>query len=52
LTLASGVVPNNPGNLGGWISDPHSLNPGNLMPPTSLSGEDLNALIAYLQALK
>jgi cytochrome c oxidase subunit 2 len=51
-TLASGSVANTRGNLGGWIADPHSIKPGNLMPPTALSGEDLNALLAYLEALK
>jgi cytochrome c oxidase subunit 2 len=52
LTLGSGTAANTRGNLGGWIADPHSLKPGNLMPPTALSGEDLNALLAYLETLE
>lgn len=52
LTLAAGIVENNSGNLGGWIIDPHSIKPGNLMPPTNLSGPELQALLAYLQSLE
>lgn len=51
-TLAAGVVENNRGNLGGWIIDPHGIKPGNLMPATPLSGEDLQALLAYLEILE
>lgn len=51
-TLAAGVLPNNRGHLAGWILDPQALKPGNLMPPTALSGEDLNDLLIYLESLK
>jgi cytochrome c oxidase subunit II len=51
-TLAAASVPNNPGNLGGWIADPQHLKPGNLMPPTKLTGSDLQALLAYLATLE
>jgi len=51
-TLASGTLENTRGSLGGWIADPHSIKPGNLMPPTALSGAELNALIAYLESLR
>lgn len=50
-TLAAGIIENNPGNLGGWIVDPHSIKPGNKMPPTNLSGPELQALLAYLASL-
>ena len=50
--LAGGALPNNPGALGGWIVDPQTIKPGNLMPPENLSGPDLHALIAYLESLK
>jgi cytochrome c oxidase subunit 2 len=50
-TIAAGSVVNNRGHLTGWISDPHSLKPGNLMPPTNLTGPDLLALVAYLESL-
>ncbi|MGQ0603931.1 MAG: cytochrome c oxidase subunit II [Anaerolineales bacterium] len=51
-TLAAGALPNTRGHLAGWIIDPQNLKPGNLMPPTQLSGEELNALLAYLESLK
>src|SRR4051812_45473649 len=50
-TIAAGTLPNNRGSLGGWIVDSQSIKPGNKMPPNNLSGEDLNALLAYLQSL-
>lgn len=53
LTLGAGSVPNTLGNLGGWVADPHSIKPGNFMPPTqNLSSEDFTALLAYLQSLE
>jgi cytochrome c oxidase subunit 2 len=51
-TLAAGVLENNRGNLAGWILNPQTLKPGNKMPPTALSGEDLQALLAYLETLE
>jgi cytochrome c oxidase subunit II len=52
LTLAAGSLQNNRGNMGGWIMDPQSLKPGVLMPPTDLTGEELQALLAYLDTLR
>jgi mono/diheme cytochrome c family protein len=51
LTLAAGALENNRGNLGGWILDPQHIKPGSLMPPTNLTGEELQALLAYLETL-
>jgi cytochrome c oxidase subunit 2 len=51
-TLAAGTMPNNRGHLGGWILDPQSIKPGNLMPPTAMSSESLQALLAYLEILR
>jgi cytochrome c oxidase subunit 2 len=51
-TLAAGTIPNNRGNLAGWIVDPQRIKPGNHMPPNALSSEDLDALLTYLQSLK
>lgn len=51
-TLGAGTVPNRRGHLAGWVVDPQSVKPGNLMPPTPLSGEDLSALLAYLEGLE
>lgn len=50
-TLAAGAAPNNIGNLASWITNPHYIKPGNLMPAANLSGEELQALLAYLQSL-
>ncbi len=51
-TLAAGTIPNNRGNLGGWIVAPQSIKPGSLMPPTQLTGPDLQALLDYLETLE
>ncbi len=51
LTLAGASLPNNPGNLAGWISDAQHVKEGSLMPPMAMSGQDLQNLIAYLETL-
>ena len=51
-TLAAGTIPNNRGNLGGWIVAPQNIKPGSLMPPTQLTGPQLQALLAYLETLQ
>jgi cytochrome c oxidase subunit 2 len=51
-TLAAGTLPNTVGSLGGWISDPQSVKPGNRMPAVSLHADDLQALLAYLETLR
>jgi cytochrome c oxidase subunit 2 len=51
-TIGAGTAANTRGYLGGWLADPQHLKPGNRMPPTGLSAEDLQALIAYLETLK
>ncbi|HEY0875167.1 MAG TPA: cytochrome c oxidase subunit II [Vicinamibacterales bacterium] len=51
-TIAAGVAPNTPGYLAGWIADPQHLKPGSRMPATGLSGEDLQAVLAYLETLR
>lgn len=50
-TLAAGTLENNPGNLAGWIVDPQEIKPGNAMPAIDLTGEDLQALLEYLNSL-
>ena len=50
--IGSLTVPNTPGNLSRWITDPDSIKPGTLMPPTALSAEDVAAVTAYLEGLK
>ena len=51
-TIAAGTLPNNTGNLAGWILDPQSIKPGAKMPPNQLDPQSLQALLAYLQSLK
>ncbi|HVL28843.1 MAG TPA: cytochrome c oxidase subunit II [Acidimicrobiales bacterium] len=50
-TLGAGVRPNTRGHLGGWLSDPQAIKPGNLMPPTKLAPDELLALLAYMESL-
>jgi cytochrome c oxidase subunit 2 len=52
LILGAGATINTRGSLGGWVADPHSVKPGVLMPPSDLSGEELQALLAYLETLE
>ncbi|HEV7388206.1 MAG TPA: cytochrome c oxidase subunit II [Gemmatimonadaceae bacterium] len=52
LTIAAGALPNNRGNLAGWIVDPQTIKPGAKMPPNSLAPRELQALLAYLETLK
>lgn len=51
-TIAAGTRPNTRGHLAGWVLDPQSTKPGNMMPSTSLGGDDLQALLAYLETLR
>ena len=51
-TLGAGTIPNMHGYLAGWVSDPQSIKPGNHMPPPGLSGDELQAVLAYLETLK
>jgi len=52
LTLGAGEIPNTLGNLEGWIANPQAIKPGNLMPRSYLSSEDLHAIATYLESLK
>ncbi|WP_456599520.1 cytochrome c oxidase subunit II [Blastococcus sp. SYSU DS0616] len=51
-TIAAGMLENTRGNLAGWILDPQGLKSGVRMPPNNLSGDDLQALLAYLESLE
>jgi cytochrome c oxidase subunit II len=51
-TIAAGMLPTTRGSLAAWIADPQTIKPGNNMPMVSLSGSELNAVSAYLAALK
>lgn len=50
--LAAGTIPNQRGHLAGWLVDPQAIKPGSHMPGTDLSGEELQALLAYLESLE
>lgn len=49
-TLGAATIPNTPGHLEGWIANPQTVKPGNLMPRTFLPPEDLHALRVYLES--
>lgn len=52
-SLGAGILPNNQGTLGGWVSNVHDIKPGARMPPYQvLSGEELLSVSAYLDSLK
>lgn len=51
-TLAGGILENNRGNLAAWLLDPQTIKPGNAMPGTDFSGEDLQAILTYLESLE
>jgi cytochrome c oxidase subunit 2 len=51
-TLADGTIPNDEGDLAGWIADPQQLKPGTKMPQVPLSGDELQSIITYLSSLK
>jgi cytochrome c oxidase subunit II len=51
-SIGAGILPNNRGNLSGWIANPQPLKPGNRMPASFLPPDDLHALVSYLESLK
>jgi cytochrome c oxidase subunit 2 len=51
-TIAAGTVPNTRGYLAGWIADPQHLKPGNRMPSTGLSPDELQAVVSYMETLR
>ncbi len=50
--IGSVMVANTASNLARWITDPGAVKPGTLMPPTALSSDDRDAIVAYLEGLK
>jgi len=51
-SIAAGTLPQNPGNLAAWISDPQHIKPGNLMPKMSLRSHEMIAILHYLEQLQ
>lgn len=51
-TIAAGTSDNTAPNLREWIADPHAIKDGVLMPAAQLDPDELDALAAYVDALK
>jgi cytochrome c oxidase subunit II len=51
-TIASGVLDNTRSDLATWIVDPQGVKPGATMPPTSLTADELENLLDYLEQLE
>jgi cytochrome c oxidase subunit 2 len=51
-TIAAGVLPNDAEHMRAWLLDPQRYKPGSLMPRVPLSDAELDAVAAYLGALK
>lgn len=51
-TLAALAIPNNAGELAGWIADPQHVKPGAKMPAVPLPSNDLGAVTVYLESLR
>ncbi len=51
-TLAAAALPNTREHLANWLVDPQHIKPGNAMPPSELTPDNLQALLAYLEQLK
>jgi cytochrome c oxidase subunit 2 len=51
-SLAAGTLPNGRGPLAAWLADPQRIKPGNHMPYVGIPPDDLDALVAYLTALR
>ncbi|MER8424661.1 cytochrome c oxidase subunit II [Mesorhizobium sp. M1403] len=51
-TLAAGTLTMSRGNLAAWIANPQGIKPGAHMPVVRLDGDELNAIVAYLEGLK
>jgi cytochrome c oxidase subunit 2 len=52
LTIAAGTLPNNKGNLAGWIADPQNVKPGNYMATIPIASTDMQPLVDYLESLQ
>src|SRR5262249_370511 len=52
VSIGAGTLENNSGNLRAWIKSPGHFKPGVLMPPATISSDDVQAIVAYLEELK
>jgi cytochrome c oxidase subunit 2 len=51
-TIAAGTLPNNKGNLAGWIADPQNIKPGTRMATVPVNASDMQPLLEYLEGLQ
>ncbi len=51
-TLGAGVLLNTPQNMERWLRNPQDVKPGNLMPNSKLTEEQVRALTAYMESLR
>jgi cytochrome c oxidase subunit II len=51
-TIGAGVLTNTPENLKKWLTNPQIYKKGSLMPNMKLSPAEVEAIVAYLEALK
>jgi cytochrome c oxidase subunit 2 len=52
LTIGAGMLPNTRGYLAGWVVGAQHIKPGILMPNVPLSGDELQAVLVYLEGLR
>lgn len=52
LTIGAGMLPNTRGYLAGWVVGAQHIKPGVRMPDVTMSGEELQAVLAYLEGLR
>ena len=52
VSIAAGTLPNTTAHRQAWITDPQAAKPGNQMPGTPFSDDDMSALLAYLDTLR
>jgi cytochrome c oxidase subunit 2 len=51
-TIGTGILTNTPENLYKWLANPQAVKPGIYMPDLRLTADEINALVAYLEASK
>lgn len=49
-TLAAGVLQNTSENLAKWLANPQAIKPGSHMPSFNLTDQEVQAMVAYLEA--
>lgn len=49
-TIAAGAREHTPATLAAWLTDPDSIKPQSLMPDLNLTPDEVQALVAYLEA--